>query len=167
MFTRYRRNGFGKFTQRRYRRTKSKYATVSYALAIARSQNDPNDAAQIQRIITTQVPGAVTSWNGIAYRVLPGNELFQLFTAAFNNTTSVKIAGFKITGSTDSSSTLMVCYRQRRGEPLRVITGIGRVYGGFMFMGGVLPHEIIVIGETDSTFKLRFSYSTNVIRSSV
>jgi len=138
-------------------------SSVNILATIASAQNSRTDATSVQAVLTNHFPGAVTGWNNVAYKLYTGRELVNLVNTAFQNTTQIQISGVKVYGQTDNSSTLAVCFRQAATDHLRVVTGIGRLRALFNFKNKELPQYILLIGETDASFKITFYYSNKLV----
>jgi len=139
--------------------------SVNILSTIASAANSRTDAQNIQTIITNHFPGAVTSWNNVAYKVYTARDLVNLVNTAFQNSLQLKLTGVKVYAQSDNSTTLAVCFRQATADHLRVVSGIGRVKATFNFKNRELPQYLILLGETDASFKITFYYDRNLISS--
>jgi len=132
-------------------------------MAVANGANSQGDAASIQQILTNHFPGAVQAWNNVAYRVITARQLVNLFNTAFQNSTDIKLTGVMITARADPSTTLVSCYRQNAGDHLRVVTGIGNLKAVFNFKDKVIGQYVVLLGETDATFKVTGYYEPRLL----
>jgi len=139
--------------------------SVNLISTVSSATNSRTDAQNIQTIITNHFPGAVTSWNNVAYKVYTARELVNLVNTAFQNSLQLKLTGVKVYAQSDNSTTLAVCFRQATADHLRVVSGIGRVKATFNFKNRELPQYLILLGETDASFKITFYYDRNLISS--
>lgn len=134
-------------------------------MALSSGSNNAGDAASIQQILTNHFPGAVNAWNHIAFKVISARELVNLFNTAFQNSTDIKLTGVMITARADPSTTLVACYRQNANDHLRVVTGVGNVKATFNFKDKVMGQYVVLLGETDATFKVTGYYEPRLLTS--
>jgi len=133
--------------------------------ALSSANNKAQDQASIQAILTNHFPGAVLSWNNVAYQVVSPRSLFGYINLAFQNSLQLTITGIKIVARSDPSTTLCACYRQDVNDHLRVVSGIGSLRAVFNFKNKVMGQYFVMIGETDCTFKVVFYYEPNQLTS--
>lgn len=146
---------------------KPKDKAVSVMVCLAAAQNNARDAASIQQILTIHAPGAVLGWQGVSYNFMTGALLRGLFTTAFENTGHVTLTGITIRVTSPETCTNIVAYRDLATNPLRVMTGTGKLKCSMNFKDGVLPNYLVLISEQDANYSIRASYKVNQVRSSL
>lgn len=92
--------------------------------------------------------------------------MLTLIGAAFRNVDTVKFNGVKVSAYNPNKS-MVIAYRHKPADPLRVITGTDKVKASFTLPDDLLNTMMYLIGEDETSFKLRFTYKPNVIRSIV
>ena len=160
----YRPYFYRKPSQMRLKSKKPKKPSVSSNYVVTPAQNDQSIATEIQNILNAHIVNATVSWGRISYRKLTGQNLQALVANSFRNTDNVIFKGVKVSVF-NPNTTMLIAYRHKLGDPLRVITGTEKIKAGFMFPENTMPVVLYLISENETTFKLRFSYNPTVIRS--
>lgn len=151
--------------RRRARRVRPKFPTCAVSVVMSNQHNVTSSATTVQGVLVIHVPGAVQNWRGIAYKLYAGADLRQMVDNAFSGTANLEIVGFTATIKMDNNSCCLIAYKDTVNSPYRVISGLGYVKGNFRFKE--LPYALMLIGESDTTCKLKFSYKTATIRSAL
>ena len=160
----YRPYSYRKPTQSRSRSRRAKLPSVATNYIVTPALNEGAIATEIQNILNAHVVGAVASWNLCCYRRFTGQNLQALVANSFRNTDDIILKGVKVS-CYNPNNTMLVGYRHKLGDPLRVITGTEKIKANFMFPDNQMPVLLYLISENEASFKLRFSYKPNVVRS--
>lgn len=159
--------------KRTWYKPKRQYQSRSYAVArtIATINNAQPNQAIVQAILAVHNPGAATGWAQVAYEVLSGQALLQMFQNAFVGTVGAQLAGIAVSAKTESSLNIMIAYKETQNSPYRVISGVGFAKAYFKFPSGavnrMLPDHVVIIAEAATTFRFKFYLAKSTVRSSI
>jgi len=155
------------YKTRRYtpKQLRQKLPSISVMQCLSQASNKQAQLQFVQGVLDIHCPGATALWTTCSFLVLTGNDLKDLFNNAFRNVDGIHYVGIKVTGMTVQGAGLLIGYRQGDDDQLRVISNTSTVNGTFMFKDGRLPKTLVIVSQTNATFRLKMNYKPNLVSS--
>jgi len=159
------RKTFAKRRSYRKKMYKTRSKGVNILQVVSSAANDPNKKQFIQGLLDAYAPGATGIWGNCAYRVLEGTDLVDYVRAAYSGVDNLKLTRLSVLGEHPLRGSMIIAYRQSATDQLRILSGGTYVRGIFQFKNAELPTSLILIGQSDCSFRLRLSYKPDLVKS--